>query len=271
LAAGVIGIRRRRPQPATGVDADLESAFADDDAFGRGQARRRPRLGPPLLVGALLFAGLLVGGYFWVRSSSLSAVRSVKVVGVSGADAGQIRTALESTARSMSTLNVRTSDFHNTVAAYPEVKSVTASASFPHSMTITVVEQDPVAVVVAGGHRTVVSGDGTLLRNVTASSSLPTIAMAVSPGGTTLSGTALQETELLADAPPALLSRIASTTESSSHGLIAVLRGGPQLYFGASDRLAAKWSSAVAVLANSSSAGAAYIDVSDPSRPAAGP
>jgi cell division protein FtsQ len=267
----VIGLRRHRPEPAADFVSDLDAAFANDAALGRGRARRRPRLGPLLLVSVLVFAGLLVGGYFWVRSSSLSAVRTVKVVGLSGADAGQIRDALETAARSMSTLNVSTAGLHNTVAAYPEVKSVKASASFPHSMTITVVEQDPVAVVVAGGHRTVVSGDGTLLPNVSAGSSLPTIAMTVAPGGTTLSGTALQEAELLADAPHALLSRIASTTTSSTHGLVAVLRGGPQLYFGARDRLTAKWSSAVAVLANSSSAGAAYIDVSDPSRPAAGP
>ncbi len=95
--------------------------------------------------------------------------------------------------------------------------------------------------------------------------------MTVTPGGTTLSGTPLQEAELLADAPPALLSRIASTQFSSSHGLTAALRAGPQLYFGDAGRLTAKWNSAVAVLANSSSAGAGYIDVSDPSRPAAGP
>jgi cell division protein FtsQ len=48
------------------------------------------------------------------------------------------------------------------------------------------------------------------------------------------------------------------------------LRAGPALYFGGAHQLAAKWQSAVAVLANPSSAGAAYIDVSDPSRPAAG-
>ena len=267
----MIGIRRRRPEPAAGFASDLEAAFAQDDAFGHSRARRRPRLGPLLLVSVLLLAGLLVGGYFWVRSSSLSAVRNVQVVGLSGAEAGQIRDALETTARGMSTLNVSTGEFHNTVAAYPEVKSVRASASFPHSMKITVVEQDPVAVVVAGGHRTVVSGDGTLLPNVTPSAALPTIAMSVAPGGTTLAGAALQEAELLADAPYALLSRIASTTESSTHGLTVALRDGPQLYFGAPTRLTAKWNSAVAVLANSSSAGAAYIDVTDPSRPAAGP
>ena len=95
--------------------------------------------------------------------------------------------------------------------------------------------------------------------------------MTVTPGATTLSGTPLQETELLADAPAALLPRIASTTMSADHGLTVTLRSGPELYFGASDRLTAKWDSAVAVLANASSAGAAYIDVSDPSRPAAGP
>jgi cell division septal protein FtsQ len=270
----VIGIRRRHPEPAAGFASDHDPAFAGDDPFGLSMARRRlwrPRLGPLLLVSALLLAGLLVGGYFWVRSSSLSAVTNVRVVGVSGAEAGQIRDALETTARSMSTLNVRTGDFHDTVAAYPEVKSVKATASFPHSMTITVVEQNPVAVVVAGGHRTVVSGDGTLLPNVTEGSSLPTISMGVAPGGTTLSGAPQQEAELLADAPHALLARIASATESSSHGLTVALRDGPQLYFGESSQLTAKWDSAVAVLANASSAGAAYIDVSDPARPAAGP
>jgi cell division protein FtsQ len=269
----VIGGRRRRPEPAAGFGPHHEATFAGDEGFGRARARRRlrrPRLGPLLLVSVILLAGLLVSGYFWVRSSPLSAVRNVKVTGLSGADAGQIRDALETTARNMSTLNVSTADFHNTVAAYPEVKSVHASASFPHSMTITVVEQDPVAVVVAGDHRTVVSGDGTLLPNVTASSSLPTITMSVAPGGP-LAGTPLQEAELLADAPPGLLSRIASTTESSSHGLTVALRDGPQLYFGDAGRLTAKWDAAVAVLANSSSAGAAYIDVTDPSRPAAGP
>jgi cell division protein FtsQ len=268
----MIGIRRRPPELTGRSTRDHGLAFAADRALDRGRARRRlPRPGRLLLVSALLLAGLLVGGYLWVRSSSLSAVRNVKVIGLSGAEAGQIRDALETTARNMTTLNVNMADFHTTVAAYPEVKSVKASASFPHSMTITVVEQDPVAVVVAGGRRTVVSGDGTLLPNVTGSPSLPKITMTVAPGGTTLSGAPLQETELLADAPYALLARITSATVSASHGLTVALRGGPQLYFGDSNRMAAKWNSALAVLATPSSAGAAYIDVTDPSRPAAGP
>jgi cell division protein FtsQ len=267
----VIGLRRRRAQAAAGFAA-YDDPFELDTTFTRSGGRRRlPRLGPLLLVGVVLLLGLLVGGYFWVRSSSLSAVRNVRIIGLSGAQAGEIRGALSTAARTMSTLNVDNGEFHNTVAAYPEVKSVKTVAAFPHNLTITVAEQNPVAVVSADGYRTVVSGDGTLLPNATTSSSLPTIAMTVAPGGTTLSGAPLQETELLAAAPYQLLPKIASATESSSHGLTVSLRSGPELYFGANDQLSAKWSSAVAVLAGASSAGAGYIDVTDPSRPAAGP
>ena len=180
----------------------------------------------------VLVAGLLVAGYFWVRSSSLSAVRHVRITGLNGAEAGQIRGTLTSVARDMSTLDVNQGAFHNAVAAYPEVKSVTASASFPHSMTIHVIEQNPVAVAVAGTQRTVVSGDGTLLANIKPSRSLPTIALRVAPAGTSLSGAARQEAVVLADAPTALLPRIASASDDPTHGLTVSLRAGPQLYFG---------------------------------------
>ena len=52
--------------------------------------------------------------------------------------------------------------------------------------------------------------------------------------------------------------------------MIVQLRNGPQLYFGPTAQLARKWTAAVAVLQNKGSAGAAYIDVTDPQRPAAG-
>jgi hypothetical protein len=51
---------------------------------------------------------------------------------------------------------------------------------------------------------------------------------------------------------------------------VAQLRNGPSIYFGDANQLAAKWSAAVAVLADSGSAEAVYIDVTDPQRPAAG-
>ena len=48
------------------------------------------------------------------------------------------------------------------------------------------------------------------------------------------------------------------------------LRDGPLVYFGDDTQLAAKWRSAIRALADPTSAGASYIDVTDPNRPAAG-
>ena len=63
---------------------------------------------------------------------------------------------------------------------------------------------------------------------------------------------------------------MSQASDSSTHGLEAQLRNGPQLYFGDDDHLGAKWAAAAAVLADSGSAGADYIDVTVASRPAAG-
>jgi hypothetical protein len=52
--------------------------------------------------------------------------------------------------------------------------------------------------------------------------------------------------------------------------VIAQLENGPQIYFGPTTQLSAKWNAVVAVLQDSGSQGAAYIDVTDPQRPAAG-
>jgi hypothetical protein len=75
---------------------------------------------------------------------------------------------------------------------------------------------------------------------------------------------------LLTAAPYQLLSRISQVTTVAGHGLVAQLRAGPSIYFGAAADLRVKWASAGAVLADPGSAGAAYIDVSDPVRPVAG-
>jgi cell division protein FtsQ len=54
------------------------------------------------------------------------------------------------------------------------------------------------------------------------------------------------------------------------HGITVPLSDGPTLYLGDSERLRAKWIAAATVLADRSSAGATYIDLRLPERPAAG-
>jgi cell division protein FtsQ len=228
---------------------------------------RRPlaRLLAGLVVGLLI----LGGAYLWVRDSSLVAVQKVRISGVSGPDAAQVQAALRAAAHNMTTLDVKMASLQTAVAPFPVVKSIDVTTQFPHGMSIQVHEQVPVAMVDAGGHRIAAAGDGTLLRD-TRPRVLPAITLSVPPGGTHLSGLGLSEARLLGAAPYALLSRISQVADSAQHGLTAEVRSGPSLYFGDGAQLGAKWAAATEVLANSGSAGAAYIDVSDPRRPAAG-
>ena len=231
---------------------------------------RLPRPGPRGLAVGLVVVAILVGAFFWVRQSSLVAVRQVTITGVSGPDAAQIRAALSGAARGMSTLGLDQGRLHAAVAPFPVVRALHLHAEFPHGLRIAVAEQVPVAVLVAGGERTLVAGDGTLLRSAHTTSLLPTVSSPVVPGGSHVTGTSLTEVQLLAAAPYALLARVASAGRSSQDGLIVSLRRGPMIVFGADAELAAKWRAAVAVLASSSSSSASYIDVTDPARPAAG-
>jgi cell division protein FtsQ len=214
---------------------------------------------------------LLFGAWLWLRDSSLVAVQQVTINGVSGADAGAIRSALGSAARNMTTLDVQMNQLRTAVAPFPEVKRLRVRTVFPHRMVIDVIEQRPVAVVQVGNRQVPVAADGTLLRSVIVSSTLPTIPLSVAPVGSRLAeGRAGDAVALLAAAPYQLLPKISQATTVAGHGLVAQLRNGPSVYFGAATRLAAKWVAAREVLADPGSAQAVYIDVTDPSRPAAG-
>jgi cell division protein FtsQ len=219
------------------------------------------------VVATLLALG---GAWIWFRNSSLVSVRHVSVAGASGPDAPRIDAALTSAAHTMSTLDVQMSRLRNAVAPYPIVKELRVSTDFPHAMTIRVVEQHAVGAVEVTGHKIAVAGDGTLLRDSFVASS-PLIPLRVPPGGARLTEPgALRAVQLLAMAPLRMRARVSQVSTVEGHGLVAQLRNGPSLYFGDASRLAAKWQAASDVLADPGSAGAVYIDVTDPGRPAAG-
>lgn len=252
-------------------------------SFGRALPLRRGLPGPRLRVAlgrrgvrlallvAIVLCALLLGGWLLLRDSSLVSVNRVTVTGESGPDAGAIRRALMGAARGMTTLDVNMSQLRTAVAPYPVVADLRVSTQFPHGMRISVIERLPVAIVSVGGRSIAVAGDGTLLHDLRMpSSALPVVPLAVPPGGTRLSGPALASIRLLAAAPYQLLAKIGQLSTMAGHGLVAQVRGGPNIYFGDARDARAKWLAASAVLADSGSAGAAYIDVTDPVRPAAG-
>jgi cell division protein FtsQ len=267
IAEGLLE-RFRRPRAATAPQTKRGRLPTFSRPSRHGLASFIP--GPKVLIALILLVLALGGGWLWLRDSSLVAVKKVQITGATGANAAQIRRALRASARTMTTLDVRPDQLRMAVSPYPIVKRLEVSTHFPHVLTIRVIEQNPVGAVVVDGRTIPVAGDGTLLPTVSATG-LPTIPLRIPPGGSRVSDpTARGAVAILGAAPARLLESISQVTTVSGHGLVVQVRNGPSLYFGDATELSAKWQAATAVLADPGSAGAVYIDVTDPERPAAG-
>jgi cell division protein FtsQ len=255
------------------ADSAHPGSGARGGARVRARAKKR-RLGRRTRLALLATVAILIvlaGAWMWFRDSPLVSVQQVTVSGQSGADASQISAALESAARTMSTLDVQLGRLRRAVAPYPVVKDIRVTTHFPHGMHIEVIENVAVGAIDAGGQKLAVAPDGTLMRDVTVSASLPTIPVNVAPAGShVVSGPAAAAVKLLAAAPDELLTKISQVTTVAPHGLVAQIRGGPSIYFGDTTELSQKWIAASEVLGDPGSAGAVYVDVTDPQRPAAG-
>jgi cell division protein FtsQ len=230
---------------------------------------------------ALAVLALLGGGWLLLRNSPLVAVQHVQVTGVQGVDAGPIEAALQTAAKRMSTLNVNVGALRAAVAPYRVVRAVGVTTQFPHGLRIHVVEQLPVAALAVGGVHTAVAADGVVLgTDLLASERVPLPAIALAAGSPALAdlrsvdghvedATARAELSVLGAAPRVLLGWV-SRVFMGPEGLTVAMRNGLSIYFGDATRPHAKWLSAARVLADPSSAGATYVDVRAPERPAAG-
>jgi cell division protein FtsQ len=221
------------------------------------------------LAGLLLLVLLVGGGWLWVRDSSLAKVRKVTVTGTTTSEQDQVRAALESAARGMTTLHVREEALRDAVAGYPSVAGLRVSTDFPHAMAIEVRERRPVAALLAGDRRVPVSGDGVVLAGVSAPEDLPDVKVATAPAKRVEDARTRAAVAVAAAAPAPLLAR----TERigwGSRGLTAILSDGPPLYFGQKADAARKWVAAARVLREESAAGATYLDLRVTGRVAAG-
>jgi cell division protein FtsQ len=248
---------------------------------------RRPRAGaaprlPKVWLGALpprarlatvamsVTLAVLAGLYFfWLRDSSLVAVKHVSVSGVSGDNAHRIAARLEAAARGMTTLNVDDDALREAVAAFPEVRGVTADADLPHGLRIVVAERVPIGVLTSGREHVAVASDGTVLPKAETGSA-PVIPVTTLPTGSRLTDSAALRAIAILDAAPARLRSRIDELAKGKGGLRATLRGGGTIVIGTPTALAAKWLAAAAVLRNPSAKGAKYLDVRIPRRPVAG-
>lgn len=263
---GTPGARARPVAPAQGpLRALIRLPRALLAAILAGRAARI------VLLAAALALALLAGGWLLLRNSPLVSVQRVELSGVHGPDAAAIDAALSAAARRMSTLQVDDGALLAAVAPFHVVRAVQATPSFPHALRIRVIEQLPVAVLVAGGTRTAVAGDGVVLGAGLLTSSLPELAGSYAPptGARLRDPSMLAPLAVLGAAPTALVAEVARIY-TSGYGLTVTMRDGLLAYFGNATLPHAKWLSLARVLADPSSAGASYIDVRLPERPAAG-
>jgi cell division protein FtsQ len=226
-----------------------------------------PRLRRWLLL--LLAAGLVLaaGFQFWLRDSTLVAVEDVSVTGLTTKDASRVRIALTSAAHSMTTLHVEEDELERAIEPYPVVRAIEVRTDFPHGLAIHVVEHRPAALV----DGLPVAGDGTILRGLPVEVKLPTIASRRDLHGNRLTDTAaLHAARVAGGAPVALRPRLETVGLRGGDGIVVEVRDGPELIFGDATHVRAKWLAATRVLADPEAAGATYIDVRLPGRPAAG-
>lgn len=210
---------------------------------------------------------LAAGFQFWLRDSPLVAVEDVKVTGLTTKDAARVKAALTSAAHTMTTLHVDQAGLEDAIAAYPVVRTLEVQADFPHGLEIHVVEHRPAALV--GGLP--VAGDGTVLRGLPVEGRLPAIDARGKLDGDRLSDpAALHAAHVAGGAPAPLRGRLERIDVRAEEGIVVELRDGPELIFGDARRVRAKWIAAVRILADPKAAGASYIDVRLPGRPAAG-
>jgi cell division protein FtsQ len=263
---------RTRPRSAGARGGDVGGPNAWSGLSGLAlDALRARRLPVRLAVYAALALPLSGGGWLWLRDSSLVAVRHVHIAGVHGPQAIEIRHALDAAAERMGTLHYSAAALRAAVSSYPEVATVAASAGFPHTLSIRVGERRAVAVLVGPGVHTAIAADGTVLGPALVSGSLPTVAAktAPAPGTRPREASALEAAAVLGAAPAPLLGYVTSVYDGAE-GLTLQMRNGLVVYFGDASRPHAKWLSLARVLASRDAAGALYIDVRLPERPAAG-
>jgi cell division protein FtsQ len=231
------------------------------------RGRRILRLG----LGLILVLALATTGWMWLRDSSLVAVRDVRITGVTASDGEQVKAALQSAALEMTTLHVRPAALQEATRNLTSVASLKVSKDFPHTLEIQVIERRPVAALAPKGEERVpVTGDGTVMLGVTAERDLPNLALDAAAVGPKLTDRRALRALTIAGAAPDELLRRSSELAVGRQGVVVSLKNGPELVFGSDADARAKWIAAARVLAESSAAGATYLDLRIPGRVAAG-
>jgi len=232
------------------------------------RGRRLLRFG----LGLVLVLAVSFAGWMWLRDSSLVAVRTVEITGVTASDGEQVKSALEAAGLEMTTLHVNPQALRDATANLTSVGSLKVATDFPHTLRVQVIERQPVAALETKGEqeRIPVTGDGVVMRGVTAERDLPNLVLDSAALGPKVTDQRALRALTIAGAAPDELLRRSSQVVVNKQGVVVSLKNGPELVFGSDADARSKWIAAARVLAESSAAGATYLDLRIPGRVAAG-
>ena len=246
--------------------------------FPRTTAGDRLALGPLVPSGrSLLLAFAVLGGVLLTlvlaRETPLFGVRTIEVAGASGPVERQVRRALDDRlGESLFGLDLDAAQID--VGSLPTVAGVTFDRAYPHTLRVTVVPERPVAIVRQGADGFLVSDRGRVMARVDRTAQ-PDLARIWVARGVRLEAGAFVDgdlgTAVGAVAPLAGIefpSRVVSVATTDE--LTLRLRSGLELRLGDTRNVDLKLAVAGRVL-HLLPVGSAYLDVSVPDRPVAGP
>jgi cell division protein FtsQ len=238
---------------------------------GRLELSRLAPSGRSLFVAfALLLAG--VGAYAGARQSSVFAVHELEVRGTSPQAAQEVRRALAA-AMGESLLTLDLPRLEAAAAAVPSIARARLDRGFPNTLRITVVPEQPVAVVRQAGRSWLVAEGGRVVASLAKGklAALPRIWLR--PGspivlGSTLTGEPLAAVAAVAPLVERPLGARVTSVRATEEELTLVLRSGIELRLGDASDLDLKLAVARRILPALAGAGG-YLDVSVPERPVA--
>jgi cell division protein FtsQ len=262
-SAGTTGPKARKAvgAPRAPVDPRVRDRWV---AARRAEGRRRLRI--LVVVGAVLLLAALA----WVAvASPVLDVDRIEVTGTTRLTSDEVRTASGiSIGDPMVWLDGGAAE--RRLAALPWVASARVEREWPATVTITLTEREPVAWVDGGAGPALVDGTGRVLSTVAAPpEGFPQVLepARVPPVGGTISpdNGARVARALVGYARPAT-----KTIALTDRGVVLVLQSGAEVRIGSPTQVMTKVVAARAVL-DAVGVPVAYVDVSVPSNPVAGP
>ncbi len=210
----------------------------------------------------------------WTISGPVLGISDVTVKGYTGDYRAEVQQSAELVAGTGSMVRLPSGDMRTALTRFPGVLDTDIERDWPWSITVRVTMGAPIAILsVKGGGRYLISPSGQVMGKAGTRAGLPVITVASYPQSGVLTANGQRAAlRFIGWLPPDIAGRLRDL-HAVGGGLEAKLNNGLQLRLGAATKLAEKAQALVAVLSQADPKAldaAAYLDLSNPSRPMLG-